>query len=110
MWKEITLIAKATKTNEKDGFSPVFEEKETSILADCKKATRTEYYKALKARKQASAVFRMWKTEFEEAAIRSEERVFMPSALTCEGERYEIGREYSADGSDYIELTCKKVM
>lgn len=79
-----------------DGVSQPVTEYENLVAGWKKSAVRAEFYSALQAGFEASAVFVMFADDYADE-----------QEVVCDGQTYEVVRSYY-DGLDRVELTCKK--
>lgn len=110
VWMPVTLVTKVTGIDEGTGI-PASSTSTAEVYGRMDSVRRTEYYSAMKSGEQPTTMFTLWLAEFRDASVKTEAgKLFEPTELVCDDVRYKIGRTHYKTGSDYIELTCTKIM
>ena len=96
MARDVEFTLRKLRFDIVDGVSQPVTEYEKLVTGWKKSAVRAEFYSALQAGFEASAVFVMFADDYGDE-----------QEVVCDGQTYEVVRSYY-DGLDRVELTCKK--
>lgn len=105
---DITLITAVPTAETINGHQNATEYRLT-LIADKISVGRTEFYEALKVGIQPTCIFKIFGFDFESANKISGGIVYEPEFVEEDSIRYKILRTYQKT-SDWIEVTCAKVM
>ncbi len=96
MARDVEFILRKLRFEIANGVTQPVIEHESIVTGWKKSAVRAEFYSALQAGFEASAVFVVFADDYTDE-----------QEVICEGQAYEVVRSYY-DGLDRVELTCKK--
>lgn len=96
MSRDVEFVLRKLRFDIVNGVTQSAIEHENLVTGWKKSAVRSEFYSALQAGFEASAVFVMFADDYADE-----------QEVVCDGQTYEVVRSYY-DGLDRVELTCKK--